>query len=178
MSLRIAPASPLDAAGVLQVYSPYVTNAAASFELEPPSVEEMAKRIEESLAKHSWLVAQENDKILGYAYGTTARTRAAYRYTVEVSVYLEARSHGRGIGKSLVTELLAILKSRGYVTAIAGVTLPNDASVRLFESLGFESVGIYRHIGFKFGRWHDVGWWQRPLVERLPSSPLDVPLEP
>ncbi|MEA2476544.1 MAG: hypothetical protein QOC87_743 [Actinomycetota bacterium] len=178
MSVRIAPASPSDAAGVLNVYAPYVIDAPASFELEPPSVEEMARRIEESVAKHSWLVAVENNTIVGYAYGTTARTREAYRYTVKVSVYLDADTRGRGVGKLLMTELLTTLRKRGYVTAIAGVTLPNDPSVRLFKRLGFEAVGVYRHIGFKFGRWHDVGWWQRSLVETLPSSPPDVPLEP
>lgn len=128
-----------------------------------------------SIATHSWLVARENDAVIGYAYGTTARTRPAYRFTVEVSVYLDRSAHGRGIGRSITTRLLDVLKDRGYVTAIAGVTLPNQASVRLFESLGFEPVGVYRNIGYKFGRWHDVGWWQRPLVDP-PDVPAEVPV--
>ncbi|MFN2594707.1 MAG: arsinothricin resistance N-acetyltransferase ArsN1 family B [Actinomycetota bacterium] len=175
--LEIRSASAADAADIARIYAPYVTKAPASFELDPPAAEDMAARIETSLAKHAWLVASENGVIVGYAYGTTARTRAAYRFTVEVSVYLDGDARGRGIGKALMIELLETLATRGYLTAIAGVTLPNDASVRLFESLGFESVGVYRNIGYKFGRWHDVGWWQRSLVSAYPDAPPEVPLD-
>ena len=177
MTVRIAQASLSDAADVCRIYSPYVFESPASFELEPPSTDEMASRIESSLAKHAWLVARDDDAVVGYAYGTTARSRAAYRFTVEVSVYLDQARRGQGMGTLLMNELLSVLKRRGYVTAIAGITLPNDGSVRLFERLGFEPVGVYKNIGFKFGRWHDVGWWQRLLADSPPLSPAEVPVD-
>ncbi|MDQ3878111.1 MAG: N-acetyltransferase family protein [Actinomycetota bacterium] len=174
MPLHIRPASEADGPSVARIYAPYVTDWAASFELEPPRSDEMAQRIVDSSLRHAWLIAEDGKEVVGYAYGATARTRAAYRFTVEVSVYLDLERRGRGMGQALMTELLDVLTKRGYVTAIAGVTLPNDASVRLFERLGFDHVGVYRNIGYKFGRWHDVGWWQRALVEPPPDAPSEI----
>ena len=124
----------------------------------------MAARIERS---HAWLALERDGRLVGYAYAAPFHERAAYRWAVEVSIYLAEEARGQGWGRSLLQELLARLAERGFVTAFAGTTLPNPASVRLFESAGFEKIAHQKNVGFKLGAWHDVGWWQfqlRPLV--------------
>jgi phosphinothricin acetyltransferase len=137
-----------------------VTESSISFETEPPTADEMAGRIR---AAHLWLVAERDGKVVGYAYGGTHRSRAAYNRTVEVSAYVDRAAHGTGLGRLLYTELFGELKRRGFRLLVAGITLPNDASVGLHEALGFERVGVYKNVGFKEGRWWDVGWWQLDL---------------
>jgi phosphinothricin acetyltransferase len=156
-----------DAAGIAAVYSPYVLGSAATFEEVPPSVDEVRVRMGNGLP---WLVADE-DGVVGYAYAGPHHQRAGYRWSVTVSVYLAATHHGRGLGTALYGELLPLLVELGYVRAYAGVALPNEPSVRLHESLGFTPVGVYREVGFKHGRWHDVGWWQRTLQVPPPGAP-------
>ena len=115
---------------------------------------------------YPWLVAcDENDSVLGYASASAFRTRIAYRFTVETSVYLAGEAHGRGIGAALYRRLLAILEAQGFTQAIVAISLPNDASVRLHEKLGFVAAGIYRDVGYKLGGWRSVGLWQRPLAD-------------
>jgi L-amino acid N-acyltransferase YncA len=142
-----------------------------SFEADPPSVAEMAERIR---AAHAWLVAERDGQVVGYAYATAHRARAAYRWTAEVSAYVDPRAQRTGVGRALYGELLRELRAAGFRLAVAGITLPNDASVRLHESIGFEPVGVYRNIGWKAGAWWDVGWWQLDLGE--PGG--DPPREP
>lgn len=120
----------------------------------------MAERIR---AAHEWLVAERDGRVVGYAYGGTHRTRAAYNRTVEVSAYVDRSAHRSGIGRELYTALFERLRERGFRLLVAGITLPNDASVGIHEALGFEPVGVYRSIGFKNGEWWDVGWWQLDL---------------
>jgi L-amino acid N-acyltransferase YncA len=139
-----------------------VNGSAVSFELEPPSAGEMAKRIE---AAHEWLVAERDGEVVGYAYGGRHRDRAAYNWTVEVSAYIDRSAHRTGVGRELYTELFKRLKDRGFRLLVAGITLPNDASVGIHEALGFEPVGVYKNVGFKNGEWWDVGWWQLDLGE-------------
>jgi phosphinothricin acetyltransferase len=131
----------------------------------------MRRRIETTLARHPWLVA-DDDGVLGYAYATQHRSRAAYDWSVDVSVYLAPPARGRGLGRALYTALLDLLAVQGHANAFAGIALPNPASVALHETLGFTPVGVYRAVGWKLGSWHDVGWWQR----RLSSS--DAPPRP
>jgi phosphinothricin acetyltransferase len=169
-SITVRPASVDDAGAVLDIYARYVTDTAISFEEEPPSVEEMASRIAHS---HVWLVAEDGAALLGYAYASPFHRRAAYRWSVEISIYLREDARGRGIGRRLVGDLLDELRARGFVNAFAGTTMPNPASVALFESFGFEKIGHQRHVGFKRGTWHDVGWWELQLAESLPGSPPD-----
>ena len=166
-------ASAADAIQVAAIYAPLVRETIISFETEVPSEAEMARRIESSLATHAWLVAEHEGRILGYAYGTRHRTRAAYRWSVDVSCYVRPEVHRRGIGRALYLELFERLGERGYRAAHAGIALPNDPSVAFHESLGFEPVGIYRKVGWKLGAWHDVGWWQRELGERV-GEPREV----
>lgn len=163
-----------DAAAIASIYAPYVTETAVSFETEPPSAAETRGRIEAGADVYPWLVACDEDgAILGYAYAAAFRTRPAYRFTVETTVYLAREARGRGLGRRLYEALLPMLEAQGFTQAIAAITLPNDASVRLHESLGFAQAGIYRDVGYKFGAWHSVGLWQRPLapVSEQPDAP-------
>jgi len=153
-----------DAAQILAIYAPNVTGTFISFEAAPPSLEEMRARIAKVLATHPWLVHEEGGRIEGYAYGSRFRDRDAYQWSTEVSCYVRPEARGRGIGKSLYTELLRLLAAQGFRNAYAGIALPNEASVRLHESVGFERIGLYRNAGFKLGAWHDVGWWGRELA--------------
>lgn len=164
-----------DAAACASIYAPHVDPGPASFEERPPDAAEMARRIASCGASHAWLVAEDAGRVLGFAYGCAHRERAAYRWACDVSIYLGAGATGRGLGRALYSELLAVLERRGFRMACAGIALPNAASVGLHEALGFEPVGVYRRIGWKAGAWRDVGWWQRPLGhatdERPPAEP-------
>ena len=171
--MRVRDATADDAAACAAVYAPYVTGTATTFELEPPSAEQLAQRIAAAQARHAWLVLEDDGRVVGYAYGGPYKERAAYRWACEVSVYLEPGRRRTGAGRLLYEELFARLAARGLRTAVAGLTLPNPASEGLHAALGFEPVGTYRAIGWKAGRWHDVAWLQRRL-----SEGEDPPAEP
>jgi L-amino acid N-acyltransferase YncA len=166
--IRLATAA--DASSCLAIYAPIVEQTAISFETEVPSVDEMERRITEKLVRFPWLVCAGSEGILGYAYGGPHRPRSAYQWSVEVSAYVAAAARGRGVGRRLYTSLLALLRLQGFANAFAGIALPNAASVGLHEAMGFQAIGVYRNIGYKLGRWQDVGWWQRQLRE-LPAEP-------
>jgi phosphinothricin acetyltransferase len=161
MRIRLAHAG--DAQGIQAIYGPIVQSTAISFELDPPTVDEMAARIEDRRPMLPWLVAEDGEAISGYAYAGRFSARPAYDWSVEASVYVAERAQGRRVGSALYMALFALLDTQGYRQVMAGIALPNDASVRLHERMGFALVGVYRDVGWKFGRWHDVGWWQRPL---------------
>jgi len=173
MNATIRPAAPQDAAGILAIYAPIVRDTAISFEVEPPTVPEMQQRMAQTLLKFPWLVCERQGDILGYVYATQHRARAAYQWSVDVSVYIHAEMHRSGIGRGLYTALFSLLHRQGFYNLYAGITLPNDGSVGLHEALGFQTVGVYRSVGFKFGAWHDVGWWHLPL--RSGSQTPDLP---
>lgn len=173
MRPRIRPASVDDAAQVLDIYAPVVRDSPTSFELAPPSVGEMAGRISKCLGHGAWLACERRGLVVGYAYGGRWRERPAYRWSAEVSVYVRGGEQGRGVGRALYTALLAALRVQGFFNAYAGITLPNAPSVGLHEAMGFEPVGVYRRAGYKFGAWHDVGWWQLAL-----KTPDTDPAEP
>ena len=172
-----------DASAVHAIYAPSVTHSATSFEREPPGAEAMAERIAQTMERYPWLVAVEEGPegpVLGYAYGTTHRARWAYQWSAEVAVYVAGSAHRRGVGRRLYETLLTILAAMGVHGVFGGVTLPNDASVALHRSVGLEEVGIYRGIGCKFGRWHDVQWFQKAIREKRahaapPPSPRWLP---
>ena len=169
--MRVREATEHDAASCAAIYAPYVTGSVISFELEPPSEAEMAARI---AAAHDWLVLEDDaGRIAGYAYAGPFARRAAYRWATEVSVYLDRAFRRRGGGRMLYETLLPRLAARGFRMAIAGMTLPNPGSEGLHRALGFEPVGTYRNIGYKFGAWHDVAWTQRVLArgEDPPEEP-------
>jgi L-amino acid N-acyltransferase YncA len=158
-----------DAGACAAIYAPYVTDTAITFELEPPTETEMAARIEASRKTHAWLVAEIDGEVVGYAYGGPFKARAAYRWSCEVSVYIEQGRRRTGAGRALYEALFTRLAARGYRTAVAGITQPNEASTALHHALGFEPIGTYRNIGWKHDAWHDVAWSQRPLA--TPNSP-------
>ncbi|MBW8172826.1 GNAT family N-acetyltransferase [Ornithinimicrobium sp. Arc0846-15] len=166
--LAIRDATRDDAQACAQIYRPYVLETTITFELEPPSAPEFADRIANAQVKHLWLMAEANEgpeagEIVGYAYAGTYRPRAAYGFTCETSVYLDMSAGGRGYGRELYAELLSRLGALGYRQAVAGMTMPNDASQRLHTSLGFEPIGIFRKVGYKFDDWRDVAWAQCEL---------------
>jgi L-amino acid N-acyltransferase YncA len=163
--VTVRSASVADAAACAGIYRPYVLDTAVTFETEPPDEREFARRIAAALDTHAWVVLEHAGRVRGYAYGGQYKSRAAYRWSCEVSVYLEPERRRSGSGRLLYTDLFGRLADRGYRTAVAGMTLPNDASVGLHRALGFEPVGTYRRIGWKHGAWHDVAWTQRPLVD-------------
>ncbi len=170
---EIRVATVADAAAVAAIYRPYVEASVISFEADPPDEAEMARRIARTLEMYPWLVYQVGGRLLGYAYATEHATRAAYRWAANVSVYVHQDAHRRGIGRHLYAVLFNILRVQGIVNAYAGITLPNPKSVGLHEALDFRPVGVYERVGFKFGAWYDVGWWQTALQ----PSPL-TPAEP
>lgn len=145
------------------IYAPYVRDSATSFEVDPPDAAEMAERMARYADRHAFLVLEEDGVVLGYAYGGPHRPRAAYDGTTEVSVYLAASAQGRGLGRALYEALFVRLAGRGFRNTVAGVTVPNPASAALHESLGFTRVGVFHHVGHKFGTDHDVLWFERPL---------------
>lgn len=171
VSLRVATEA--DAAVIRTIYAPHVEHAAVSFETETPSVETMAARIAKLLPTHPWLVAVVDDRVAGYAYASPHRERAAYRWSVEVTAYVHPQFHGRGIGKRLYAALQALLKAQNCINAFGIITLPNAASVALHEACGFRRCATFHHAGYKFGAWHDVGWWQLQIGE-----PASIPPEP
>lgn len=162
--LTIRDASGQDAEACAALYAPYVTDTAITFETDPPQPAEMAERIAAATRTHAWVVLADRGRVVGYAYGGPYKSRAAYRWSCEVSIYLEHGRRRTGGGRALYDALFARLAQRGYRTLVAGMTLPNDASVGLHRAMGFEPVGTYRRIGWKNGAWHDVAWVQRNLA--------------
>jgi phosphinothricin acetyltransferase len=162
--LTIRDASGQDAEACAALYAPYVTDTAITFETDPPQPAEMAERIAAATRTHAWVVLADRGRVVGYAYGGPYKSRAAYRWSCEVSIYLEHGRRRTGGGRALYDALFARLAQRGYRTLVAGMTLPNDASVGLHRAMGFEPVGTYRRIGWKNGAWHDVAWVQRSLA--------------
>lgn len=172
MDLTIRPATADDAAACADIYGFYVRHTHISFESEPPSTEEMARRIATSSARHAWLVAQEADgDVVGFAYAAPYSSREAYRWSAETSVYLEAGRRRTGAGRALYEALFERLAERGIRRLVAGLAMPNDASLGLHVALGFEVVGTLRRIGWKHGQWRDVMRLQKDLAPDLGGTP-------
>jgi L-amino acid N-acyltransferase YncA len=161
--MPIRDATEHDAAACAAIYAPYVTDTAITFEYEPPTEAEMARRIAAAQRAHAWVVLEDDGRVVGYAYAGPYKERAAYRWSCEVSVYLEMGRRRSGAGRALYEALFARLAERGFRTLVAGMTLPNDASEGLHRALGFEPIGIFRRTGWKHGQWRDVAWAQRLL---------------
>jgi phosphinothricin acetyltransferase len=176
MFVRLADAN-LDSERVAEIYRPAVEDNFISFEEVAPTAAEMADRMRRVLARLPWLVAQdESGLVVGYAYASPHRERAAYRWSVDISVYVDPAFHRRGIGRQLYDDLLARLRALGYVNAYAGVTLPNSGSVALHEAIGMKRIGVYEGVGYKLGEWRDVAWFEMRLAEPPVDSPPREPL--
>jgi phosphinothricin acetyltransferase len=171
MSVTIRLARPGDAAGVLAIYGPYCDSTTVSFETAAPTIAQMSQRIERVTLQYPWLVGESAGEIAGYVYASQHRERAAYRWMVDVAVYIAPLHRQRNLGKALYSALFEILRAQGYFKAFAGITLPNAASVRLHESIGFKPIAVYKGVGYKQGRWLDVGWWQLDLQPEIVNPP-------
>jgi len=177
--MRLRPAQPeVDAERIAEIYRPAVEGSYISFEEVVPTADEMAERMNRVLARLPWLVAEdESGLVVGYAYASPHRERAAYRWSVDISVYVDPGRHGRGIGRALYDELLEQLRGLGFVNVYAGVTLPNPASVALHEAIGMTRVGVYHRVGYKLGGWRDVAWYELRLTEPATNPPAE-PAQP
>lgn len=173
IAIRAARAE--DAAAIAAIYAPYVLTGTVSFEIEAPDTRAMGKRMEAGDGLYPWIVATNGEGlgVLGYAYATKFRDRPAYRYVVETSVYVSGAVQGQGVGRLLYAALIETLRAQGFVHAIGAIALPNERSIQTHEAVGFRRAGVYREVGFKEGRWIDVGIWQCQL-----NAPVIPPVEP
>jgi len=175
MSGRIRLATPDDAEAVASIYAYYVANTPISFEVTPPSVDEVRERIERTMQRFPYLVSETEDRVVGYAYAGRHHERAAYDWSCEVSVYVANGMHRRGIGRALYAALLSLLRRLGYYNALAGITVPNDGSIGLHIAMGFRDAGLNRNVGYKDGRWWDVAYVEASLQQTYPEK-VEPPL--
>lgn len=174
--LCIRAAREEDAATIAAVYAPYVRDTAVSFEVEPPTADVIAQRIAATLPTHPWLVAEASaGSVVGYAYAGKHRERPAYRWCVDTTVYVAHEQRRGGVGRALYGALLRVLQAQGFRSAFAEIVLPNPGSVRLHEAMGFAPVGIHPDVGFKLGRWQDIGYWRFALANGDAPTPEPVP---
>jgi L-amino acid N-acyltransferase YncA len=160
----VRPASRQDAAACVAIYRPYVRDTTISWEIEVPTVDEMAARIGAARDAHEWLVLERDDQIIGFAYAHALRRLPSYQWSAETGIYVSAGHHRSGVGRKLYTQLLRRLTERGYRRAFAGITQPNDASNGFHRSFGFQDAGLYRRVEWKHDSWHDVAWMQLDLL--------------
>ncbi len=173
---RIRLATSNDAQSVLDIYAPYCLKSPATFEIQPPDVEEIRNRIDKTLTRFPYLIFEENEEPVAFAYAGQYMERAAYRFSAGVSVYVKEGFHSSGKGKALYGVLIPLLRKQGFCNAFAGITMPNPGSEALHKSLGFVQTGLYKNVGYKFDKWHDVSWWQLPLRAMVenPDEPKPI----
>lgn len=173
----IRPARDDDGAAVAIVYAPYVRDTPVSFEVEPPSAAVMTERIINTLGTHPWLVAERGGEVVGFAYAGKHSQRAAYRWTVDVTVYVRDGERRTGVGRRLYQTLLETLRQQGFRSAFAEIVLPNPGSARLHEAMGFQHIGVHKDIGYKLGRWQDIGYWRLGLSDGTTAPSEPTPFE-
>ncbi len=170
--IRIRRATVADADFIVETYRPFVEEHYASFERTAPDAEEIGRRIADAGDLYPWLVA-EDDALLAYAYASPHRTRAAYRSSVDTTIYAAPQARGKGVGKALYGALFDILTRQNYVMAFAGIVVPNAASIGIHSAMGFKLIGTYPNVGYKLGAWRDTQWWGRPLAPPTePPAPI------
>ncbi len=174
-TMRVRLATTADGDACARIYAPYVARTSISFELVPPSGREMADRIGRTLERSPWVVVELDGDVRAYAYGTRHRERPAYDWTIETAVYVDEAFQGRGLGRAAMRALVAVLRLQGFHLVVAGVTAPNAGSVALHRSLGFERIGEFEAIGWKFNAWHGVEWF---ALELSPRDPIPDPVTP
>jgi L-amino acid N-acyltransferase YncA len=176
MKTNIRFATPADAAAVAEIYGPFCEDSPITFETKRPTIEEIENRIRKILERFPWLICEIENEVIGYAYAGPHRDRAAYRWCVDVAIYLSGNRQGQGFGTALYTVLFKLLRIQGYFQAYAGITLPNPASIRLHQKLRFKPVGVYQRVGFKADAWHDVSWWGLTLqpADHPPAEALSI----
>ena len=166
----IRKATTADAQAICEIYNYYVLHTIITFEEEAVNVKEMEERIRVVILKYPWFVYEENGEVIGYAYCGEWKSRCAYRYSVESSIYLKNGISGRGIGSRLYEALFSALKNTDIHGVIGGISLPNEASIALHEKFGFHKIGQFKEVGFKFNYWIDVGYWERIMNNKIPKS--------
>jgi phosphinothricin acetyltransferase len=173
---KIRVAAPSDAGGVIDIYGPYCEKSPVSFEVKRPTIDEMEERISQICESYPWLVCQNGPDLAGFAYAGPHRERAAYRWAVDIAIYVAAGFRGLRVGTALYSCLFEILRIQGYYKAYAGITIPNPASVGFHKRFGFELIGVFRDVGYKAGSWHDVSWWELTLQlpRNQPSEPMSI----
>lgn len=159
----IRPTATADAPRIAGIYNQHVLETVVTFEEQPVADDEMARRISEVAAEYPWLVSEFEGSMVGFAYASSWKRRSAYRFAVESTIYLAPEYFGRGLGSELYRALIAEMRLRGMHCAIGGIALPNPASIALHEKLGFKQIGHFREVGWKCGRWVDVGYWELML---------------
>ena len=172
--VRIRVATPKDGAAILEIYKWYIENTAVTFETEVPSVEEFERRIENTLVRFPWLVCEIDGAVAGYAYASKHRERAAYQWSADLSIYVDAKFHRKHIATALYQVSVETLRLQGYYTAFAGVTTPNPKSEAFHAAYGFDTVGVFENVGYKLGEWRSVKWfkltltdyWKEPIVPK------------
>ncbi|MFC6963268.1 arsinothricin resistance N-acetyltransferase ArsN1 family B [Halocatena marina] len=177
MAFTIRLATEDDAGPIQEIYAPYVRDTVISFEREPPSVEEVRHRIRSTLKDYPWLVGELDGEVIGYAYTGKHRTRDAYQWSVDSSVYVRPDHHRSGIARGLYESLFELLTLQGFFNVYAGITLPTPASVGFHESMGYQPIGVYKNVGHKHGAWHDVKWWHRSLGDPAPDPERPTSLQ-
>ena len=177
MSPIIRVATTDDAQAIAEIYAPAVLERVTSFEIIAPDAAEIASRMGKVMKNYPWIVCETAGEVIGYAYASTHNERAAYRWSVDVAVYVNGRAHRRGVGTALYASLFEILAFQGIRNVYAGITLPNAASEGMHLRAGFSEVGVYHHVGYKFGAWHDVAWFERAILpaEKDPPEPRLFP---
>jgi L-amino acid N-acyltransferase YncA len=177
MSPIIRIATLRDARAISEIYAPSVLEKVTSFEITAPDAAEFASRIERVMKVYPWIVCDSAGEVIGYAYASSHNERAAYRWSADVAVYVNGRAHRRGVGTALYASLFDVLAFQGIRNVYAGITLPNPASEGMHRRAGFAEVGVYHHVGYKFGAWHDVAWFERAILpaEKDPAEPKAFP---
>ncbi len=161
-----------DSPGILEIYKPYVTDTAITFEYEVPTQDEFLQRIKANTSEYPWLVCLQNHKIIGYAYASKHRDRAAYQWSVDSAIYLSPLVHRKGIARILYESLFSILRLQGYFNVYAGISLPNEKSVAFHKALGFKEIAHYKKVGFKHHQWHNTAWFELHLSEHIDNPPI------
>lgn len=173
--LQIRLASREDAVRLLEIYAPYVEHTAVSFEYEVPSITEFQGRIEKTLTRYPYLVGMTDEKIVGYAYASAFKTREAYNWAVETSIYIDEKEHGKSYGKKLYLALEEILKKQNVLNMNACIAYPNPDSIAFHERLGYKTVAHFAKCGYKFHTWYDMIWMEKMLGEHLEDQPTFIP---
>jgi phosphinothricin acetyltransferase len=172
-TIHVRLATSADAGAVAGIYAPYVADTAITFEEVAPTEAEFAGRIETILRRDAFLVAEQAGRVIGFAYASPHAARASYRWSVNTAIYVVRGQGRRGVGRALYEKLFPILIAQGYAVAIAGITLPNEASIGIHERFGFRRIALFSNVGYKLGAWRDVGWWERSLMSPLPAKPAE-----
>ncbi len=168
-------ATPQDAKAILDIYSPFIRDTSFTFEIEVPTENAFAERIESYLINYPWLVCEVDGLVVGYAYASRYRERVGYQWSVECSVYIHNDYSKAGIGKSLYAILFEILNKQGFNNVYAVINLPNDKSVAFHENCGFTWITTYENVGYKLGQWKNVGWWRLIVNEFINEPPAPIP---